>query len=407
MSEMLDVWPVLPVVIRPTIYSSSISRNITAFLDSEHHHRICAITLFDIPNSHLETFTAAMQKPFPELTFLNIRAEKNTVTTLPNSFLGGSAPLLRHVSLHNCPFPGMPKLLLSANHLYRLELRNIPDSGYFSPRDLVACLSEMSRLDSLGVEFRSSPRYPASRHTPPLTPSVLPSLTKLMFQGVHEYLEDLLAQIEAPLLSLLKITFFMDPHFVVPYLRQSINYAELFKKCHRAIVCTSYHAVRFAAFRETHQIPELSLEIMCGGGLVRQLSLLAQVCSSSLLLLSTLIQLDIVAPGPSILQTHWNMNATHWVELFDPFTAVKDLRLSNRVARDVCRGLEELAEERATEVLPALQNILMRGIQPLEPVPKFIERFVAARQRSGHPVAVYPWRDQENNECFLAPSQYR
>ncbi|KAI9441127.1 hypothetical protein F5148DRAFT_821621 [Russula earlei] len=275
----------------------------------------------------------------------------------------------------------MPKLLLSANHLYRLELRNIPDSGYFSPRDLVACLSEMSRLDSVGVEFRSPPRYPASRHTPPLTPSVLPSLTKLMFQGVHEYLEDLLAQIEAPLLSLLKITFFMDPHFVVPYLRQSINYAELFKKCHRAIVCTSYHAVRFAAFQRNTSN---------SGALLRN---------------HVWRRLDIVAPGPSILQTHWNMNATHWVELFDPFTAVKDLRLSNRVARDVCRGLEELAEERATEVLPALQNILLRGIQPLEPVPKFIERFVAARQRSGHPVAVYPWRDQENNECFLAPME--
>ncbi|KAI9508070.1 hypothetical protein F5148DRAFT_26966 [Russula earlei] len=262
MSEMLDDLPVLPVMISLETHSSLIRGNITTFLNSEHRHRICGISMLPIPASDLETFVAAMQKPFPELTSLYIWVEESRVTfpPLPDSFLGGSASLLRRLVLRNCPFPGLPKLLLSANHLVILSLWNIPDFGYFSPQVLGAALSEMSRLAALRVEFKL-PRYPTSRPPLPLTRSVLPSLTRLVFEGVHEYLEDLLAQIEAPLLNKLRIIFFMDPQFVIPQLHRLINFAESFKKCHTAFVYTSYDAIRFAAFRETHQFPELSFDI--------------------------------------------------------------------------------------------------------------------------------------------------
>ncbi|KAI9507137.1 hypothetical protein F5148DRAFT_152312 [Russula earlei] len=403
-SEMLDIWPVLPVVISLTTYPSSESYpdrcwgNIAVALESEHHHRICVIDLSVIPASHWERMAAAMQKPFPELTLVRVWLEENTVTPLPDSFLGGSAPLLlRHLSLRNCPFPGMPKLLLSANHLVHLFLRNIPYSGYISPQALVTALSVMSRIETLYVEFRS-PRSrpdPESRPPPPPTRSVLSALTDLEFQGAHEYLEDLLAQIEAPLLNKLEITFFMVPNFVVPQLRQFISLAESFKTCDKAFVETSYCAIRIAIFRERDRpSPKLSLNIRCRE-LDWQLSSLAQVCSSSFPLLSTLVQLDILhvllPDAPSHRRN--GMERTQWLELLHPFTAVKHLRLSDQVAPRVCQALEELSEERRTEVLPALQNIFLSDLS----VPKFIERFVAARQLAGHPVAVYPW---ENHEIF-------
>ncbi|KAI9510213.1 hypothetical protein F5148DRAFT_1282217 [Russula earlei] len=331
-----------------------------------------------------------MQKSFPELKTLDVWVEGTPVTSLPDSFFGGSAPFLRHLSLQNCPFPEMPKLLLSANHLASLQLWNIPEPGYFSPQALGTALSVMSRLESVVLGFKS-PRYPTSRPPPPLTRSVLPSLTKLVFKGVHEYLEDLLAQLEAPLLNDLKITFFVDVNFVVPQLRQLISRTESFKTCNRAFVCTSYyHTLQFGIFRETNDSPEFSLEIKCKE-LDRLFSLLAQVCNSSFFLLSTLVRLDIRDPVYPSPLSHWNMNTTRWVELFDPFTAVKDLRLAKRVAPHVCQALEELAEERVAGVLPALQNIFLSDLQPLEPVPKFIEGFLAARELTGHPVAVYPW----------------
>ncbi|KAI9507843.1 hypothetical protein F5148DRAFT_1284726 [Russula earlei] len=93
------------------------------------------------------------------------------------------------------------------------------------------------------------------------------------------------------------------------------------------------------------------------------------------------------------------MESAQWLELLEPFTAVKDLRLTDLVARHVCQALEELAKDRVTQVLPALHGIFLSDLAPGESVPpKSVEQFVAARRLSGHPVAVYPWRDRGNYE---------
>ncbi|KAI9507136.1 hypothetical protein F5148DRAFT_1376751 [Russula earlei] len=254
----------------------------------------------------------------------------------------------------------------------------------------------MSGIEALRVEFQS-PRSrpdPANRPRPPLTRSVLPALTRLAFQGVHEYLEDLLAQIEAPRLDKLEIRFFMDLDFVVPHLCRFISHAERFKACNRATVHISDRKIRFSVFGETRTTPGLSLVISCGE-LDYQLSSLAQVCNPSLLLLSTLVQLDVVDPVPPSPQSYWKdeMETTQWLEVLEPFTSVKVLRLSDQVAPNVLQALEKFAGERITEALPALQNIFLSGLEPFGSVPKFIERFVAARQLSGHPVTIYPWED--------------
>ncbi|KAI9447012.1 hypothetical protein F5148DRAFT_743376 [Russula earlei] len=388
MSEMLDVWPVLPVEMNHALELSNSWENVAVALESEHRHHICQINLPRIPISHWERFTAAMQKPFPELTYLRFRVEDNTVASLPDSFLGGSAPLLRELRLANCPFPGIPKLLLSTNQLVVLSLFNIPYSGYISPQDLVTALSAMSRLETLHLQFQV-PRYPATRPPPPLTRSVLPALTELTFCGVHEYLEDFVAQIEVPLLTTLYVAFFMDIDFVIPQLHRLIKKTESFKTCDRATVYTSDRAIRLTVYRGTNQLPALTLEISCRE-LDRQLASLAKVCSSSLPLLSALVQLDITDYAP---QSRWKdgMETTQWLALLAPFIAVKDLRLTHQVGPHVCQALEDLAGERVTEVLPTLQNIFLERLEPLGSVPEYIERFVAARKLSDHPVAVHHW----------------
>ncbi|KAI9454627.1 hypothetical protein F5148DRAFT_419813 [Russula earlei] len=314
---------------------SNFWENVAAALESEHHHPICKIGLFYIPTTEWERLAAAMQKPFPELTYLRFRAEGNTVTSLPDSFLGGSAPLLRELWLANWPIQGLPKLLLSANQLVILRLSNIPDSGYIARRDLVIALSVMSRLEILGLGFRS-PLHPASR--PPLTRSVLPALTQLTFRGVHEYLEDLLAQIKAPVLNHLGVSFYTNLGFVIPQLGWLISQTESFKTCDTAIVYTSSRAIRFTASRGTNRFPELSLEVRCRE-LNLQLSLLAQACSSSFLPLSTLVQLDILDGFPP-RHLEGDVVTAQWLELLDPFTAVKDLRLSRQIGRHVCQALK-------------------------------------------------------------------
>ena len=85
----------------------------------------------------MEKMLAAMQKPFPVLTSLWLESREETVPIIPDSFLGGTAPLpfLRVFRLNRIPFPfpGLRKLLLSATNLVRLELYRVPHSGYISP----------------------------------------------------------------------------------------------------------------------------------------------------------------------------------------------------------------------------------------------------------------------------------
>ena len=70
---------------------------------------------------------------------------------------------------------------------------------------------------------------------------------------------------------------------------------------------------------------------------------------------------------------------------------LKDLTLEFKDSvRLVAPALQELAGERATEVLPALRNLFLRTYdwQPLGPVNEAIEQFITTRQLCGRPVIV-------------------
>ena len=158
--------------------------NITAVL--EQRNRVCRIDISGIPCLYLEKVLATMQEPFPELTELTLWSHLETMVVLPDSFLGGSAPRLRILDLFNIPFPGLPKLLLSATHLVNLRLSNIPYSGYFSPEAIATALSTLTSLAVLQIEFQSPLSLPdrASRRPPSPKRFVFPFLTYFTFKGL-------------------------------------------------------------------------------------------------------------------------------------------------------------------------------------------------------------------------------
>ena len=65
---------------------------------------------------------------------------------------------------------------------------------------MVTALSTLTDLKTLRLQFQSPRSCPdwASRRPPPPTHLVLPVLTHFWFKGVGEYLEDLVARIDAP-----------------------------------------------------------------------------------------------------------------------------------------------------------------------------------------------------------------
>ncbi|KAI9460092.1 hypothetical protein F5148DRAFT_1377423, partial [Russula earlei] len=122
----------------------------------------------------------------------------------------------------------------------------------------------MSTLQVLHLGFQSpqSRPDPTTRPRPPLARSVLPALAVLLFRGVHEYFEDLLTQIEAPLKRNATLSMALD--FVVPQLNQLFSRAEPFKTCDRAFVYTSCDNVR----RRCH-MGQLKCVSQLGGSQIR------------------------------------------------------------------------------------------------------------------------------------------
>ncbi len=224
--DTLDIWPALPLLIGGEMTSSSGADNIVVALKQS--NRVCQVDLSDLANRDLEKVFAAMQVPFPELTHLSLASGGLTPPVTPDLFLGGSAPRLQHFWLLAIPFPGLPKLLLSATHLVYLSLRHIPRSGYISPEAMVALLSALSSLETLILRllFQYSQSRPdwESLHPPASKHSVMPALEYFDFQGVIEYFEDLITFIDAPQLDDLRISFINLIDFDCPRLSGHLLY---------------------------------------------------------------------------------------------------------------------------------------------------------------------------------------
>jgi hypothetical protein len=333
----------------------------------------------------LEQVLTAMEVPFPELTYLELSSNGETAPVIPDSFLDGSAPRLDSFSLFGIPFPGLPKLLLSATHLAVLRLENIPHSGYISPEAIVAPLSVLSSLESLTLLFRSPQSCPdgETRRPPPSKRFVIPVLNLFRFKGVIEYLEDLVIGIDTPQLDLLNITFFNQINFDTPRLAQFINRTPRFRKRHATVGFDDRIAIVGL------QPGNLSIAILCREP-DWQLSSIEQVCNSSLHPLSTVENLSI---RHQFSKPVWKNDAENslWLQLLLPFTALKNLYLSKAFAPIIAAALQELVAGRIMEVLPSLQNIFVEELEPSGPFQKNIAQFVAARRISGHLIAISVW----------------
>jgi hypothetical protein len=317
--EMSSIWPPLTIIIRCWYFTNSSMDNIVAALGQ--NDRVGEVKLGRVPSLQLEEVLAAMRVPFPALTHLQLRSEGVTPPAVPDPFLGRYAPCLQHLSLSciSFPFPVLRKLLSSTTHLVRLSLWNIPQSGYISPEAMVTCLSASTSLRLFSLEFESHPPRPVqeSRRPSPPTRTLLPTLTQLSFQGISEYLEDLVARIDAPLVYL-RATFFLQPIFDNPQLAQFISRTPTLYVRDGAHLSFSDSGVGIALLSPpwTHPVEGLILRTPCKPS-VWQLPSLAQLCRSSLpfRVISSLEQLYIRENKQ--LQPHWqdDIERNQWLEL--------------------------------------------------------------------------------------------
>ena len=388
--ERLDVWPHLPMVIVGGGGGRWGVNNLIAAL--EHNDRICQVgigRLGPVSSLQLEIVLAVMRRPFPALTHLDLQFQGETATTIPASF---SAPRLLILTLKRIPFPGLPKLLLSATHLVHLGLFDIPYSGYISPEAMVTCLSASTKLETLDIGFESPRSRPdrITRRPPPQTRILLPVLAELRFSGVSEYLEDFVARIDAPLLKKLEMTFFHQLIFDIPQLTQFIGRTSEFNKTYNNLRVLFSEGIVSVTLPWTFEKLEVQYRILCSRS-DWQLSSMAQLCSSFFpqALFPALEHLYILEDGLSDWQD--DIESSQWLEVLHPFTAVKDFHISSTLIPRIAPALQELVRERVMEVLPALQTLFVEDPHLSGPVQGSIGQFVAARQLASHPIVISPW----------------
>jgi hypothetical protein len=221
-----------------------------------------------------------------------------------------------------------------------------------------------------------------------------------LFEGVSEYLEDLVARIDAPLLDRLLITFFHQLIFDTPQLAQFVARTPNIQPSVEAYIVFSDSYVEVTTSRRFPR--KFMLRISCSQS-DWQLSSLAQVCSSSFpqILIPMVERLYIcenINEYDRRGRPRWqdDIEDSQWLEALHPFTALKDLHVSREFVPRIAPAFQELAGERVTEVLPALQSLFLEEFSPSGPVLEAIGKFVAARRLAGHPIAISHWDGKQD-----------
>ena len=208
-------------------------------------------------------------------------------------------------------------------------------------------------------------------------------------------MDDLVACIDAPQLNKLGISFFNDIAFDTPQLVRFVSLTARSKALKSAYIILWDRVARVSFSSQISPDREFHVEILCRG-LDWQVSSLQQVCTSCLPPFSILE--DLYFGEDSYPDLKKSIENRQWLELLRSFIAVKNLYLSENFASRIAPALQELVEGKTTDVLPALQNIFLKGFESSASVQESIGKFVAARQVANHPIGVSSWCDSDEEE---------
>jgi hypothetical protein len=207
-------------------------------------------------------------------------------------------------------------------------------------------------------------------------------------------MEDLVAQIDTPLLKSMMITLYYQEGLEVSQLAKFVRRADKLSLVDRAEVTFEFRSISVKLSQELleERINPKTLRLYpsCSESDLR-LSYLAQFCASCLPDLTLFESLHICVS----LYYRWEDIIVEpdpqWLELLRLFNPVKKLYLAKYAASRVTQTLRRLPAERVMDVLPALEKVFILRLEPSGPVREAICKFADARQISGHPVLIDNW----------------
>ena len=242
------------------------------------------------------------------------------------------------------------------------SLTDIPAACYFPLVHLITQLQALPHLEELSIGFAIPIPLPSSeRELLPLTiaPVTLPTLRRLTSQGVDVYLDNLVAQINTPLLEQLSLTLFFDLTFTLVNLIGFIRRTEVFE-CLVAQVIFKWKGPSIDVGHydsEKWGFGKLSLHVNCEP-LDWQVDSAAQVCNALGKVMSSVeeLTLDLFTHQMS---SDWEntLDNMMWHELLLPFIGVKKLRIQPSLTLELSQALESVTGWMVPEILPELQEL--------------------------------------------------
>jgi hypothetical protein len=187
----------------------------------------------------------------------------------------------------------------------------------------------------------------------------LPTLRQFTFQREDVYLDNVVAQINTPLLKRLSLTLLFDLAFTLVNLTEFIHRTEWFGH-HGLMAKVVFNKGGPSVHASCHDQPgieELSLHVNCKP-LDWQINYAAQVCGALEKVLSAVekLTLDLDVNG---MPTNWEnrLDSVLWHELLLPFISVKKLHVGSSLALQLSQSLELVAGGLVLELLPELEEL--------------------------------------------------
>ncbi|KAH9042943.1 hypothetical protein EDB83DRAFT_2640731 [Lactarius deliciosus] len=362
-------------------------RLVLAAISGKHRSRVRGIV---VQRPCFAKLFKALGHPFPKLERLEICFPYgHPGSILPTTFLSGSAPSLRRLTLREVVSERLP-LLSSATGLVELALTLSNTYGALPDASLIANLQRMSCLRRL--ELKATGVVPSlniitDTPPPPTCAGTLSKLTDLIFVGRGPYLQVLVGSLAAPSLQHLDVDITASPghNSFVPHLCKFIRDAE----CQFIAVRLDFSNWTFGFFAETcpksgharpfriiipQPVSPEEIGIMLSGPL------------------STVEELVVDSKGSPFTQ---QVGQVQWRGFFNHIRRVKTVQMSPQVALNVAHSFQLGGQEPALDLFPALEQVevpltYLPPIVSEDPIKDSIldafEPFVAARKQMGRPI---------------------
>ena len=265
--------------------------------------------------------------------------------------------------------------------LVELHLREIPIAGYFPPELFANALSMVIQLATLLLHFISLPRRGSYLQLPPQSGErvALPALSSLKYRGTSIYLDSFVARVNAPRLADIDIIFFSQPTMNALQLGRFIGRIEMQTSAlSRAYVETSAHAISISFTDPNTSAACIKLQISCKQ-LDWQLSCMAQVCDQFSPFLFRVEELSTSATQwPSVQDDE---AGDQWLGLIHSFGGARDLRVGDKLTRDIIRALGQAGRE--TTLLSSLRLLhIEHPMEMTEPSQGALLSFINSRSHS-------------------------